>query len=254
MVLKNLRGRIGNLRIADKKHVTAGMNRRAGFGFPSGADRCGNGGKRFGNMVPQNLCACVSNGNDRHELRPVPVAVELHDPLPAHGAYNLGVADGQAVRVGHAPEQQGNLTVANPLIRTEPLPPLLYDYGPFFFKLGWIENKRVGPFTENRHGTGQNRGIIRGNFKLVHSLVEGCVRVHLGTESHTDGFKIVHEIFLRETLRSLECHVLNQMGNAALIIVFKNRSGTHNQTQLNAVLRFVVFHDHPGNTVFKRPC
>ena len=45
---------------------------------------------------------------------------------------------------------------------------------------------------------------------------------------------------LREILRAVERHVLDEVGQSALVIIFENGSGFHYEPKLSALLGFLV--------------
>jgi hypothetical protein len=50
-------------------------------------------------------------------------------------------------------------------------------------------------------------------------------------------------------LSAIESHVLDHVGHALLIVVFENRTRLHDQTQLGALLRFLVGANIVGHAV-----
>ena len=60
---------------------------------------------------------------------------------------------------------------------------------------------------------------IGGDAQEIDRLVERGRSVHMGTETHAERLEGLHELHLREVLCAVEGHVLDEMGQAELVVV-----------------------------------
>src|SRR5690606_18298312 len=58
-----------------------------------------------------------------------------------------------------------------------------------------------------------------------------------------NGLEVVHQLLLREVLRPVERHVLDEVGQTALVLVFENGAGVDDQPQLGALRGLAVHAD-----------
>jgi hypothetical protein len=70
----------------------------------------------------------------------------------------------------------------------------------------------------------------------------------MGTEPHACLFYEVNEVLFRKIFRPVERHMLGEMSQPLLIVVFKHRACLHDETQFNAFFGLAVLLDiirHP---------
>ena len=88
-----------------------------------------------------------------------------------------------------------------------------------------------------------------GTVQLVDGLVERRVRVDVGAELHADLLDVVDDVLLREPLRAVERHVLDEVREPALVVVLEHRAGVDREPQRRALLGLVVLHHVVGEPV-----
>ena len=88
-----------------------------------------------------------------------------------------------------------------------------------------VEQEIVGPVVENEQagvlhtyaGGGNSRNVVDG-------LVGAGIGVEVLTKFHADRLKPGYELIAGEVLGSVEAHMLQEVGETALVVVLKNRS------------------------------
>ena len=90
------------------------------------------------------------------------------------------------------------------------------------------------------------RRVVGGNLQLVDGLVEARVGVDVRAEAHAGRLQEGDDVLLREVPRAVEAHVLDEVREPALVVVFENRSGIDDEPELGATLAAACWRG--GNT------
>ena len=96
-------------------------------------------------------------------------------------------------------------------------------------------------------------GLSVGHFQHVDRLVERGVGVDVGAETHPDGLQVVDDLLLLEPARAVEGHVLQEVGQALLIVVFLHGPGVDRQPEGHPLLRLTVDPDEVAQAVVQTP-
>ena len=126
------------------------------------------------------------------------------------------------------------------LARTEAPAPLLDHDTAFLVDLLGLERHRVRPILQNLEPGLQNLRIVRRHAQRVHGFVERREGVDAGAEAHPDRFEVVDQRLLLEVLGAVEGHVLDEVCQAALVVILEHRAHIHDEPQLRPVLRLIV--------------
>ena len=70
----------------------------------------------------------------------------------------------------------------------------------------------------------QDRWVIRGYGQLVNRFIERSIGVQVRAETHAGFLQVVDQIVFREMRRAVEVHVLHEMREALLVLVFQHRT------------------------------
>ena len=95
-------------------------------------------------------------------------------------------------------------------------------------------------------------GIVGGNLQLVDRLVEARVGIDMRAEAHARRLQERDDVLLREVSRAVESHVLDEVREPSLIVVFENRSRVDHQPELGAALRLLILADVVAQAVRQR--
>jgi hypothetical protein len=107
----------------------------------------------------------------------------------------------------------------------------------------------VGPLRENLKPLVDDARRIGWDRHHVHGLVEARVGVDVRTVTHPHRLEVARDLISGEPLRASECHVLDHVGQAPLILVFENRPRVHHEPQLSALLRLAILANVVGHAV-----
>ncbi len=111
----------------------------------------------------------------------------------------------------------------------------------------------MSPVLQDQERSVDHRRIVGGNLQLEHRLVEAGVGVDVGPEAHAGRLQECDHVLFREVAGAVETHVLDEVRQAPLVVVFENRSGVHHQPQLGPALRLVVGAKVVAQAVRQRP-
>ena len=131
-------------------------------------------------------------------------------------------------------EQHGRLRVLHPGVRAAALPPLLDDDAALLVDGVRVERQPVGDVAEEDERLAQRLGVVGRHVQHVRRLVEARVGVHAGAQPHADRFHELHQVLLGEVPAAVERHVLDEVRQAELVVVFEHRPRVDHQPQFGA--------------------
>jgi hypothetical protein len=111
----------------------------------------------------------------------------------------------------------------------------------------------VRPVLEDVERLAHDRRRIGGDLEHVDGLVERRVGVQVRPEAHAGALEEVHEVGLREAARAVEGHVLDEVRDAELRLVFEDRPGVDDEAELGALLGERVAPDQIAKAVRQAP-
>ena len=135
--------------------------------------------------------------------------------------------------------------------RTAPETPLLDHHTPFLLDFFALEEYPPGPVLQDLEGSRKDFGIVHRRLQHVDGLVETRIGIDVGAELHADRLQIIDQLLFFEVFGAVERHVLNEMRQSELILVFDDRPHIHDQTQFRTVLRSVVLLHEVAQPVVK---
>ena len=166
----------------------------------------------------------VADGDDRHQVGPVPVVVEAPQGLVGRVLEDLAVADRQPLGVARAVEEDGELLVAHARLGAAAESPLLDHDAALLVDLLVLEGDAVGPVLEDLEGRVDDLRVVGRDLEHVDRLVEARVGVDVRAEAHADALEVVDQLLLLEVLGAVEGHVLDEVGQPALVVVLQRSS------------------------------
>ena len=194
----------------------------------------------------------IAHGDDRHHVGPVPVGIELLQPIVIRVADDLRLPDGRPFGVARVLQQHGHLRVPYPFTGSEPQPPFLENDPALLVDLGRVERHVARKIFKDGERPIHNRRIAGRDLQLVHSLVEAGVRVHVRAEPHAQRLHEAGDLLLRKMPRAVEGHVLDEMREPPLIFVFEYRTRFDDEPKLGPRLRQPVLADVVAQAVRER--
>ena len=182
----------------------------------------------------------VADGDDGHEIGAIPVRVELLQTVVLEVPDDLGRSDRHARGIPRVLEQDRKLRVQDPRVGAETHPPLLQDDAALLVDLVRVEGHRVRPVLEDQQRPVDDARIVGGNLQLVDRLVEARIGVDVRSEAHPGRLEKRDDFLLREVTRAVEAHVLDEVREPALIVLFENRSCVDDEPELGPGLRILL--------------
>ena len=251
-------GRLGVREDVDDRFGVVGdvVARQCGGRRDGGARLAGLALGRRGEVLPDlrldQLWIEVTDGYDGHQVRPVPALVVRLQLLDGSGLDDLGEADRGPLRVARGAEEQRNQVVLE--AGGEPLeqPPLLQHDAAFQLDLLRLERDGVGPVTEDPECVFENLGIVSRHLEEIDRGVEAGRGVQVRAKRAADRLEVVDDLLLGEALRAVEGHVLDEVGQPALLLLLEDGAGLHDQRKVGPVARLLVVPDVVGQAVAER--
>ena len=118
------------------------------------------------------------------------------------------------------------------------------DHTAFGVDLLSEQEQVVGPVMQDKQAGVLDTFTCHGHIvDVVYSLVSGGVCVQILSEFHTYAFKPVDEILSGKISCAVEAHVLKEVSQTALIIIFKNRAYFLSNVEVSLTFRIVVVAD-----------
>ena len=186
------------------------------------------------------LAVKIADGDDRHEFRPVPGVVEPHEVL----AVNLG--DHGLIAYGKPLREEG-LGVGEPHLRHGravgdgvAVALLAQDDAALRLDLDGIEEEPARVVVEDAQGVVEGRGRAPRNLQQVERPVKVRGGVGVRAEAHAAPLQLLDEGARRKMRASLEGLVLQEMGEASLILALVERAHRHQEPQARSALGLAV--------------
>ena len=76
--------------------------------------------------------------------------------------------------------------------------------------------------------------------QTIDRLIDGGISIDVSTEVHTDGLKIIDDALTGEVLGTIEGHMLQEVSQTILMILFEDRTYTLRDMEFAALLRLLV--------------
>ena len=164
----------------------------------------------------------------------------------------IQVADQVALLVFRAladrPDHVHGRTPVRTVARTE----LLGDHTPFGVDLFGHEADEVRPVVQNQQGAVHD-ALADGRHvaDVIHGLVPRGSGVEVGAELHADFLQVFDDHFTRQILRTVEGHVLQEVGETLLVVVLLDGADVVQDIEVGLVLRLFVMADVVGHPVLQ---
>ena len=131
-----------------------------------------------------------------------------------------------------------------------PESPLLVDDAALLLNLLGLQQQTVGPVVEDEQ-TGVDDALARGGHvrDVIDRLVDGGVGVQVAAELHADGLAPLHDVVALEVLGAVEAHVLQEVGQTALLVVLLYGAHALCEVDLGPLLRPGIVTDVVGQSV-----
>ena len=127
--------------------------------------------------------------------------------------------------------------------------PLTMDYAALLVNLLTIERQVVTPVVKDKQAR-VDSSLARGYIiYIIHCFLDAGVSVELSSELHADAFQIFNQRAVGEVSCAIEAHMLQEVSETALALLFLNRTHFLCDIEEGLVLRLFVVTDVIGQTV-----
>ena len=186
------------------------------------------------------LAVDVADDDDGHQIRAIPVAIEAEQLLALRALDDLGLADRGSIGVARSLQLHLPQLVRRPLACAEVHAPFReHDAALPLDRLG-IERRGLGPVLEHEHRAVEDARHVGRHAQQVLRVVVARLRVRIRSDADAERRQELADPLLREVPRALEQHVLDEMRQALLVVVFEHRSGLDDQPELGAPRRLGI--------------
>ena len=203
-------------------------------------------------LADDTVAIDVAGDDHRHQVGTIPVTVEAQQRFTRRLLDDLGFADRPTVDVARSLELRAQDLVARPLAGAEVHPPLGEDDGALPIDGVLIEGGGVRPVLEHEQRAIERTGNVGRDAKRVLRLVVTRGGVGVSADAQPERRQESGELLLREVLGALELHVLDEMRQTQLVVVFEHRAGLDDQSKLSAPRRLGVRPDVVAQPVRQR--
>ena len=95
------------------------------------------------------------------------------------------------------------------------------------------------------------RTISRHIGETIDRLINRGISIDVSTEVHTHRFKIIDDSFAGEMLGTIECHMLQEVRQTVLVILFEDSTNRLRDVELSTLLGLLIMTDIIGQSVFQ---
>ena len=146
-------------------------------------------------------------------------------------------------------QENWQLQTLHALTGAQSAAPFFKHHAAFANDLGRIERDVRGNIGQKLEALVKKSRAIGRNGQNVNRFVEAGARVQVRAKSHTNRLEIFHDIIFREMCGAVKRHVLNEVRQAALILIFQHGTGIDHQPQFHAFFGLGVFADVVAQSV-----
>ena len=194
----------------------------------------------------------VADDHDTLLVRTVPLLIVVAERLVREVVHDLHQADGHTDRVLVVRVDDRQELLVHTHLGVLAAAPLLVDHAALLVDVFPREEQAVGPVVEDPEaGVDRTRNGHGDVVDVIDGLVDRSIGVQVRAELHTDGLEVLDHAVAGEMLGPVEAHVLQEMGEAALVLVFKDGTDLLGDVEMRLVLRLLVVADVIGQSVLQ---
>ena len=182
----------------------------------------------------------VAGDDHEHPLGAIPGVVELRELLARGVPDDVLQADWQPLRearVGHEEFQLGEEGAQADRVAGAFL---TQDYAALLGDFRRVEGQAAGNVGEERQALAQGRGLRVGQLELIDGTVEIGRGVRVAAKIHAEALEELNHAGRREMPAAVEGHVLEEVGEPALVLALLERADLHGETEAHAALGLLV--------------
>ena len=217
--------------------------------------RCGNRAEELLDLVDGVGHVDVAHHDDGLVVGTIPLVVVVAQLLVLEAVDHAHQAYGHALAILGAGIERLEVALKHALARGEAHAPLLVYHAALLVDFLVLEQQAIAPVLEDEQARVEGTLAAAGHVAdVVHRLVDAGVGVQVTAKFHTQRAGVVDHAVALEVLGAVEAHVLQEVGQAALALLFLQRAHTLSNVEVYMVLRVVVVAHVVGESVGKLAC
>ena len=185
--------------------------------------------------VHRRLGVDVTRHHDDHPLRPVPGTIERQKLVARGGLDHVLEADRLPFGVARAREQERQHRLGRSLAGAVTRTLLAQDHAAFGVDLGGRQGQSAGDLAQDTKALVEQPLVIAGQIELVDGVGEAGAGVGVRAEGEAGALQELDQLARRQVLRALERHVLEEMGEPALLLGLHQRARLDHQAEADPI-------------------
>ena len=185
----------------------------------------------------------IAHCHHRHQVGAVPVAIEALEGVILEVADDLLFADRQTLGIARTVEHLGQQHLVDAVIDAFADAQFLEHDPALAVEVGVVHRQTVGPVFQHLEALLHHFRVVGGDGQDVHSFVERGVGIEVGAKFDADRLQVRYQLVAFEIGGAVEGHVLGEVGQALLVVVFEHGTGFDHQPQFELVFGARVFMD-----------
>ena len=164
--------------------------------------------------------------------------------------YHAHQSDGEALSVFAVRIECFKVTLQHTVHSRGAQAPLLVYHATLLVNLLGVEGKPRRPVTQYEQ-TAVERALTAGRHivDVVNGLVDTGIGIQVGAKFHTNAATILYQGVALEVVAAVESHVLKEVGQSALTLVFLYRAHLLRDVEVGTMLRPVIIPDIIGKAI-----
>ena len=174
----------------------------------------------------------VADDDHGHQIGPVPVAIEPHQLFALRRLDHGRDPNRRSVRIARSLQLHAAHLLGGAFAGAEVAAPFGEDDRALRSMAAGSKSAPPAQSSSTVSAMSRTPGRSVGHAQRVLRVVETGLRVRVLADAQAERRQEIVNAPSREMLRSLELHVLDKMRQSALVVVFQDRSGLHDQPEL----------------------
>ena len=192
----------------------------------------------------------ITHDDDGLVVGTIPFVVVVAQHLRVTAVDDAHQTDGQTLAVFRTGIQTGKKFLDDALCGTFAQLPLLMDDATLLLNLLALQRQTVRPVFQHEYARVECSHTLGGHVAdAIHRLVDRGVGIQVATEVNTNATGEVEQCRVGEMLRTVEGHVLQEVGQSTLVFVLLDRAHALGDVEVGHVLGPVVLADVVGQTI-----
>ena len=194
----------------------------------------------------------VTHDDQSLQIGTIPTAVVAAQGLVGEVLHHFHCSDRHTVGVLTALVKGGQCSLDEALAGTAAHTPFLFNDATLLVNFLVLEQEVVAPVVQDEQaGINGSSGLDIYILDIIDGFVEGGIGVEVLTELDTDALQVLLQGIAREMGCTIEAHVLQEMGETALVVFLLHRAHTLGDVEVATLLGPLIVADVIGKSVLQ---